>query len=147
MYCKTCFRGRRIWVTSILPWCTLRSVLMSLFFFKQKTAYEMRISDWSSDVCSSDLYHGDLAVAAVHELFRSQCFHHLDFGGQALRIEQHVFWPHAHGDAAAADLGGHLLRRNIQRCAFGGLQHAVVGYRDRHQVHRWRADELGRAHV
>src|SRR3546814_9221070 len=27
-----------------------------VFFFKQKTAYEMRISDWSSDVCSSDLY-------------------------------------------------------------------------------------------
>src|SRR3546814_10426814 len=27
------------------------------FFFKQKTAYEMRISDWSSDVCSSDLEH------------------------------------------------------------------------------------------
>src|SRR3546814_1336117 len=29
------------------------------FFFKQKTAYEMRISDWSSDVCSSDLERGD----------------------------------------------------------------------------------------
>src|SRR3546814_3328821 len=28
---------------------------VSVFFFKQKTAYEMRISDWSSDVCSSDL--------------------------------------------------------------------------------------------
>src|SRR3546814_4340684 len=28
---------------------------MLLFFFKQKSAYEMRISDWSSDVCSSDL--------------------------------------------------------------------------------------------
>src|SRR3546814_797814 len=28
---------------------------ISFFFFKQKTAYEMRISDWSSDVCSSDL--------------------------------------------------------------------------------------------
>src|SRR3546814_1776309 len=28
------------------------------FFFKQKTAYEMRISDWSSDVCSSDLNAG-----------------------------------------------------------------------------------------
>src|SRR3546814_13543037 len=28
---------------------------MYFFFFKQKTAYEMRISDWSSDVCSSDL--------------------------------------------------------------------------------------------
>src|SRR3546814_8070141 len=30
-------------------------ILCYLFFFKQKTAYEMRISDWSSDVCSSDL--------------------------------------------------------------------------------------------
>src|SRR3546814_4749115 len=29
--------------------------MMIFFFFKQKTAYEMRISDWSSDVCSSDL--------------------------------------------------------------------------------------------
>src|SRR3546814_9808895 len=34
------------------------------FFFKQKTAYEMRISDWSSDVCSSDL----LAPEAVEVL-------------------------------------------------------------------------------
>src|SRR3546814_1141224 len=30
-------------------------MLFVFFFFKQKTAYEMRISDWSSDVCSSDL--------------------------------------------------------------------------------------------
>src|SRR3546814_2235368 len=30
-------------------------IIESFFFFKQKTAYEMRISDWSSDVCSSDL--------------------------------------------------------------------------------------------
>src|SRR3546814_5998449 len=30
-------------------------VVFLFFFFKQKTAYEMRISDWSSDVCSSDL--------------------------------------------------------------------------------------------
>src|SRR3546814_4693622 len=29
--------------------------VLCFFFFKQKTAYEMRISDWSSDVCSSDL--------------------------------------------------------------------------------------------
>src|SRR3546814_1763183 len=33
----------------------MRSVVLCFFFFKQKTAYEMRISDWSSDVCSSDL--------------------------------------------------------------------------------------------
>src|SRR3546814_2620823 len=32
--------------------------LFIFFFFKQKTAYEMRISDWSSDVCSSDLNIG-----------------------------------------------------------------------------------------
>src|SRR3546814_3942010 len=38
----------------------MNSVLVLFFFFKQKTAYEMRISDWSSDVCSSDL------VAAQH---------------------------------------------------------------------------------
>src|SRR3546814_5627124 len=34
--------------------------MILVFFFKQKTAYEMRISDWSSDVCSSDL----LCIAA-----------------------------------------------------------------------------------
>src|SRR3546814_9788731 len=33
----------------------IRVEIYSFFFFKQKTAYEMRISDWSSDVCSSDL--------------------------------------------------------------------------------------------
>src|SRR3546814_6548045 len=37
-------------------WCCRLDYFVSLFFFfKQKTAYEMRISDWSSDVCSSDL--------------------------------------------------------------------------------------------
>src|SRR3546814_5844730 len=36
-----------------MRWCLF-------FFFKQKTAYEMRISDWSSDVCSSDLLVTDL---------------------------------------------------------------------------------------
>src|SRR3546814_13654261 len=37
---------------------------MFVFFFKQKTAYEMRISDWSSDVCSSDL-EGDKPWVAL----------------------------------------------------------------------------------
>src|SRR3546814_12910440 len=35
--------------------CLRLLMIMFFFFFKQKTAYEMRISDWSSDVCSSDL--------------------------------------------------------------------------------------------
>src|SRR3546814_1431744 len=43
-------------------------LLSSFFFFKQKTAYEMRISDWSSDVCSSDLPSGWL-----EEQFATRC--------------------------------------------------------------------------
>src|SRR3546814_5425050 len=42
---------------SFCVYVTVRAGVANLcfFFFKQKTAYEMRISDWSSDVCSSDL--------------------------------------------------------------------------------------------
>src|SRR3546814_4024976 len=52
------------------------------FFFKQKTAYEMRISDWSSDVCSSDLVSpacgrpsdaDDLLVRRQQEAIRGHC--------------------------------------------------------------------------
>src|SRR3546814_9974989 len=47
--------------------------LCFFFFFKQKTAYEMRISDWSSDVCSSDLLAGPLQ--RLQALDRSGHFH------------------------------------------------------------------------
>src|SRR3546814_20429837 len=40
-----------------MDYCCVVCILF-FFFFKQKTAYEMRISDWSSDVCSSDLWAG-----------------------------------------------------------------------------------------
>src|SRR3546814_9407187 len=42
--------------------------IICFFFFKQKTAYEMRISDWSSDVCSSDLLDRMQHLAAVDEM-------------------------------------------------------------------------------
>src|SRR3546814_8000954 len=42
--------------------------LLSFFFFKQKTAYVMRISDWSSDVCSSDLAGRLDIVSALMDL-------------------------------------------------------------------------------
>src|SRR3546814_2487393 len=42
-------------LTSYYLYVMLLLLCFSVFFFKQKTAYEMRISDWSSDVCSSDL--------------------------------------------------------------------------------------------
>src|SRR3546814_228726 len=56
--------------------------LYFFFFFKQKTAYEMRISDWSSDVCSSDLL--------LQELFRTsharRCPATLSCSGAVLRL-------------------------------------------------------------
>src|SRR3546814_1789183 len=55
-------------------WC----FCVLVFFFKQKTAYEMRISDWSSDVCSSDLaldkgFDGRLGIghAVTRRVWRS----------------------------------------------------------------------------
>src|SRR3546814_4713116 len=47
------------------------------FFFKQKTAYEMRISDWSSDVCSSDLTARGVTVVAVDQDHGHREDHHL----------------------------------------------------------------------
>src|SRR3546814_4592231 len=45
--------------------CCVRRWCFVLFFFKHKTAYEMRISDWSSDVCSSDL-QSDQRASTLH---------------------------------------------------------------------------------
>src|SRR3546814_4966723 len=48
--------------------------MVVVFFFKQKTAYEMRISDWSSDVCSSDLFadfNGKIAKAELTDADRA----------------------------------------------------------------------------
>src|SRR3546814_7521171 len=59
MYCATylllgCYFFLGCSCRCFVDFCYLCN-LLALFFFKQKTAYEMRISDWSSDVCSSDL--------------------------------------------------------------------------------------------
>src|SRR3546814_8974975 len=77
--------------------------LFCFFFFKQKTAYEMRISDWSSDVCSSDLplragravgfavdldeffaRHAGIDDADAHDRFHGLA-HSVDLGAQVLR--------------------------------------------------------------
>src|SRR3546814_7037412 len=68
--------------------------VLNFFFFKQKTAYEMRISDWSSDVCSSDLQveneittHGanePFAHVASHAIHARN--HHAKYG--ALKLEE-----------------------------------------------------------
>src|SRR3546814_1844245 len=53
-----------------------------VFFFKQKTAYEMRISDWSSDVCSSDLRrpYRRLRMSLVRPLLRTPQADRWQFG-------------------------------------------------------------------
>src|SRR3546814_9724518 len=75
--------------------------MFMFFFFKQKTAYEMRISDWSSDVCSSDLHRmadgtdrRDLGAAHLRDVQRLivvvQDFH----DGGAGNGEMQVAGPH-----------------------------------------------------
>src|SRR3546814_6030923 len=60
-----------------------------LFFFKQKTAYEMRISDWSSDVCSSDLLLYVLVAIerVVIEVHLRVERHHLSRAGHDQRVD------------------------------------------------------------
>src|SRR3546814_8909433 len=67
------------------------SLFFVFFFFKQKTAYEMRISDWSSDVCSSDL---SAAMSAAHEQTVPPHGH----GEQRPHVHGH---DHGHGDEGA----------------------------------------------
>src|SRR3546814_10383881 len=76
--------------------------LILFFFFKQKTAYEMRISDWSSDVCSSDLGADDVTHHA-------DCFL-LELGSQILDDRSfHI------GRLALLDHAGDRHRKLAQR--------------------------------
>src|SRR3546814_9074035 len=65
---------------------------MCFFFVKQKTAYEMRISDWSSDVCSSDLWLSLLMLVSASAQAADLA---------VTRVESSVFVRHANGDHAA----------------------------------------------
>src|SRR3546814_5615495 len=73
------------------------------FFFKQKTAYELRISDWSSDVCSSDL------LAADHRGFEA-----VDRRARRIMVEI---------DRDQRFLG--IAENALQRAFGGGLEHRV----------------------
>src|SRR3546814_4126443 len=74
-------RGGHVWMFS--------SLLFFMFFFKQKTAYEMRISDWSSDVCSSDLQHRGIEAAAVSGQFGiAEVEADAEFAGEIERSEE-----------------------------------------------------------
>src|SRR3546814_6099209 len=72
-------------------WCV---VYVLFFFVKQKPAYEMRISDWSSDVCSSDLRRIARQRCARSSPSRGLAMHLLFSNPQVLRlfIAQALFW-------------------------------------------------------
>src|SRR3546814_1456657 len=77
-------------------------MLVHFFFFKQKTAYEIRISDWSSDVCSSDLrqHAGRVQPPAVQENHAA-----LGWNGLALFAELEL---ELHAAVAARDRVRHV---------------------------------------
>src|SRR3546814_2294343 len=76
--------------------------VLIVFFFKQKTAYEMRISDWSSDVCSSDLQIVEREEAVERRVARrepAQQPHAHRFADHGYRREEagdHLRAPEAH---------------------------------------------------
>src|SRR3546814_4694840 len=89
-------------------------IITVFFFFKQKTAYEMRISDWSSDVCSSDL----CAVAQPPLVVQRRDDAVMDIGGRALvhhlglHLRVEILGDHA-GDAQHLALPGVEARRGL----------------------------------
>src|SRR3546814_2848844 len=86
------FSSDRLRCDSVVLFCSLfmfGSILLSFFFyFKQKTAYEVRISDWSSDVCSSDLLSQSRRVRQVRR-------------GAPRLGQEHYSWPSCFWAAAA----------------------------------------------
>src|SRR3546814_10434207 len=74
------------------------------FFFKQKTAYEMRISDWSSDVCSSDLRTAPAALSLPDGLLLA------GFPGAPAAASATGRWPPAMTPGAAAGSGARSRR-------------------------------------
>src|SRR3546814_9867486 len=78
------------------------SVVLMFFFFKQERAYEMRISDWSSDVCSSDLAQCHEGIAGRPRKAPDQDVVGLAqaaAGNLAQHPEQHVMGDQGGGDA------------------------------------------------
>src|SRR3546814_2012347 len=97
--------------------------ICGVFFFKQKTAYEMRISDWSSDVCSSDLNPRRLGLGKQGRLLHRRIdYRTRDRSGQSAALD-----PERVGDGAIkADVPRHFIgehseatRHQHRACAIG----------------------------
>src|SRR3546814_6654109 len=89
-----------------------------VFFFKQKTAYEMRISDWSSDVCSSDLFMsdgGDAILTADRDFLENAPQVEAVFNTGAKVIHLPAKWGQARGTLQAAHILMWWSRRSEER--------------------------------
>src|SRR3546814_2616788 len=89
---------------------SLYFICFFFFFFKQKTAYEMRISDWSSDVCSSDLLVPEVAFVLGEDLLgqrkskaAGQALGRIVLGQAGERLEQLVLARQRHAGPAILD--------------------------------------------
>src|SRR3546814_4400943 len=119
-----------ICVTSVL----LCNTFTCFFFFKQKTAYEMRISDWSSDVCSSDL--------------EGQARHvRLDLAPVALARDQIVPSDILDGHFSAFLLFEKPVRAMATAIGLGGTDAQERGERGEQRESPGVVREIGRAHV
>src|SRR3546814_2247553 len=126
------------------------SLLFMFFFFKQKTAYEMRISDWSSDVCSSDLrfFAGAEAVALGDEgrrrrIVRRQRDGQRVVGGERAEgsAEQRVRSCREHRQAVVLALA-EPLDPETEGGALGAADPLAL-----HEAHFFGPAKIGRAHV
>src|SRR3546814_2483839 len=100
--------------------------MVFFFFFKQKTAYEMRISDWSSDVCSSDLRLADLARQdGPRRLLDPDAIFDLAVGSllhvHVRRLRRRVFRPVACGIGGRAHRGGKADRDRADQAVAGDV--------------------------
>src|SRR3546814_13817749 len=82
--------------------------MLFFFFFKQKTAYEMRISDWSSDVCSSDLPKA-IVITELNVQIKRRADATVIWEGRAI-TEAKENAPAAQPGMAAAKLAGALFK-------------------------------------
>src|SRR3546814_5301045 len=85
--------------------------LLIFFFFKQKTAYEMRISDWSSDVCSSDLLkiRLHLVIPTVENAIAGNAFR----PGDVLRSRKGLTVENTNTDAEGRQIGRASCRERV----------------------------------
>src|SRR3546814_15429134 len=91
------------------------------FFFKQKTAYEMRISDWSSDVCSSDLCRGCSVLRSLGPVLPA---HHDGAGEDVMQAPAALVQQHHDEHQPGSEADGHIEQQDDEN-GLPGLDRAT----------------------